>query len=111
MLCLRCDLGKYNLIIGYTWLHKHNPEINWETGKVEMTRCPRECNVAERRQKGIKKRRRGVGDEKSTKSQKVMIEEEIDAEMPNVVEPIMIEEEIDAEMPNVVEPIMIEKND
>jgi len=46
-----CNLGKSNLIIGYTWLHKHNLEINWETGKVEMTRCPRECNIAERRQK------------------------------------------------------------
>ena len=34
-----CDLGKSNLIIGYTWLHKHNPEIDWETGKVEMMRC------------------------------------------------------------------------
>jgi len=85
-----CDLGKSNLIIGYTWLHKHNPEIDWETGKVEMMRCPRECNVAKRRQKGIKKRRRGVGDEKSTKSQNVTIKEEIDVEMPYVVEPIMI---------------------
>jgi len=63
-----CDLGKSNLIIGYTWLHKHNLEINWETGKVEMTRCPQECNISERRQKGIKKRRRGVGDEKSTRT-------------------------------------------
>jgi len=35
-----CDLGKSNLIIGYTWLHKHNPEVDWETGKVEMMRCP-----------------------------------------------------------------------
>ena len=26
-----CDLGKSNLIIGYTWLHKHNPEIDQET--------------------------------------------------------------------------------
>jgi len=52
-----CNLGKSNLVIVYTWLHKHNPEIDWETGKVEMTRCLRECNVAERRQKGIKKRR------------------------------------------------------
>jgi len=34
-----CDLGKSNLIIGYTMLHKHNPDINWETGKVEMMRC------------------------------------------------------------------------
>jgi len=63
-----CDLGKSNLIIGYTWLHKHNPEISWETGKVEMARCPRECNVSERRQKGIKKRRRGVGNKKSMKT-------------------------------------------
>jgi len=63
-----CDLGKSNLIIGYTWLHKHNLEVNWETGKVEMTRCPRECNVSERRQKGIKKRIRGVGEEKTTKT-------------------------------------------
>jgi len=86
-----CDLGKSNLIIGYTWLHKHNPEIDWETGKVELMRCPRECNVAERRQKGIKKKRKGVGDEKSMKSWKVMIEEEIDAEMQNVVALIMIE--------------------
>ena len=69
-----CDLGKSNLIIGYTWLHKHNPEIDWETKEVEMTRCPRECNVAERRQKGIKKRRKGVGDEKSTKLWRAMIE-------------------------------------
>jgi len=86
-----CVLGKSNLIIGYTWLHKHNPEINWETGKVEMMRCPRECNISERRQKGIKKRRRGVGDEKSMKSWKAMIEEEIDVEMPNVVELTTIE--------------------
>jgi len=41
-----CDLGKSNLIIGHTWLHKHNLEIDWETVKVEMMRCPRECNIA-----------------------------------------------------------------
>jgi len=46
-----CNLGKSNLIIGYTWLHKHNPKIDWETEKVEMTRCLRECNIAGRRQK------------------------------------------------------------
>ena len=53
-----------------------------------MMRCLRECNIDERRQKGIKKRRKGVGDEKL---QKVMIKEEIDVEMPNVVELITIE--------------------
>ncbi|EGO22266.1 hypothetical protein SERLADRAFT_340011, partial [Serpula lacrymans var. lacrymans S7.9] len=25
-------LGKINLILGWTWLFKHNPEINWQTG-------------------------------------------------------------------------------
>jgi len=85
-----CDLGKSNLIIVYAWLHKHNPEIDWETGKVKMTICPQECNVSERRWKGIKKRKRRVGEEKSTRTQKATIEEEIDVEMPNVVELITI---------------------
>jgi len=55
-----------------------------------MTRCPRECNVAERRQKGIKKRRQGVGDERNAKLWTVTIEEEIGVEVPNMVEPITI---------------------
>ena len=41
-----CDLGKVNLIIGYTWLKKHNPEIDWSTGEIEFTQCPPECNMA-----------------------------------------------------------------
>ena len=31
-----CDLGKINLIIGYTWLKKHNPEINWNTREINL---------------------------------------------------------------------------
>ena len=41
-----CDLGKVNLIIGCTWLKKHNPEINWNTGEIEFMQCPPECNMA-----------------------------------------------------------------
>ena len=41
-----CNLGKVNLIIGYTWLKKHNPEIDWNTGEIKFTRCPPECNMA-----------------------------------------------------------------
>ena len=40
------NLRKVNLIIAYTWLKKHNPEINWSTGEIEFTRCPSECNMA-----------------------------------------------------------------
>jgi len=31
------------VILGMLWLARHNPEINWKTGKVKMTRCPEEC--------------------------------------------------------------------
>jgi len=35
-----CDLGKTEVILGMPWLAAHNPEINWETEEVKMTRCP-----------------------------------------------------------------------
>jgi len=35
-----CNLGKSTVIIGYTWLQKHNPTINWKTGDIKFTRCP-----------------------------------------------------------------------
>ena len=40
-----CDLGKVNLIIGFTWLKKHNLEIDWNTREIEFTWCPSECNM------------------------------------------------------------------
>ena len=34
------NLGKTEVILGMPWLQAHNPETNWETGEVKMTRCP-----------------------------------------------------------------------
>ena len=34
---------KWSVILGMLWLACHNPEINWRTGEVKMTRCPEEC--------------------------------------------------------------------
>ena len=34
---------KWSVILGMLWLARHNPEINWKTGEVKMTRCPKEC--------------------------------------------------------------------
>jgi len=31
------ELEKVDMILGMPWLVAHNPEINWETGKVKMT--------------------------------------------------------------------------
>ena len=29
--------------MGMPWLGHHNPEIDWKTGEVKMTRCPDKC--------------------------------------------------------------------
>ena len=34
---------KWIVILGMPWLARYNPEIDWRTGKVKMTRCPEEC--------------------------------------------------------------------
>ena len=41
--CAVTCLGKVHLILGHTWLQKHNPNIDWVSGKVNLTRCPPEC--------------------------------------------------------------------
>ena len=33
---------KWTVILGILWLACHNPEIDWKTGEVKMTRCPEE---------------------------------------------------------------------
>ena len=39
------NLGRHQMILRYTWLKHHNPDIDWETGQVRMTRCPWTCRV------------------------------------------------------------------
>ena len=34
---------KWSVILDMPWLRCHNPEIDWKTGEVKMTRCPDEC--------------------------------------------------------------------
>jgi len=34
------NLGNKEIIIGYSYLYKHNPNINWQKGQWEFTRCP-----------------------------------------------------------------------
>ena len=38
-----CNLGKTEVILDMPWLAAYNPEINWETGEVKMTRCSLLC--------------------------------------------------------------------
>jgi len=50
-----CDLGRTEVILEMPWLAAHNPEINWETGEVKMTRCPPLCGrvkIKEKKKEG-----------------------------------------------------------
>jgi len=49
-----CDLGKTEVILEMPWLAAHNPEINWETGKVKMMRCPPLCGEKSQKKEKIK---------------------------------------------------------
>ena len=81
-----CDLGRINIILGMPWLQAHNPEINWETREVRMTRCPQICGRSlvvkgdiEKRKK-IGKRVRAV--EKADRDEwKMLIEEKFNNEV------------------------------
>ena len=37
------DGQKWTVILGMPWLAHHNPEIDWRTEEVKMTRCLEEC--------------------------------------------------------------------
>jgi hypothetical protein len=39
------SLGKQSMILGFTWLCEHNPEIDWQTKEVQMSRCPPQCST------------------------------------------------------------------
>jgi len=61
-----CNLGKTNVILGMPWLQAHNPEINWETEEVKMTRCSSLCGKntkLERKQKAKKEKRVAILEE------------------------------------------------
>jgi hypothetical protein len=39
------SLGKQNMILSFTWLCKHTPEIDWQTKEVRMSRCLPQCST------------------------------------------------------------------
>ena len=47
------DLGKKDMIIGMTYLRRHNPEIDWAKGEWRYTRCPESCASRARKRKHV----------------------------------------------------------
>jgi hypothetical protein len=39
------QLGKQNIILGFTWLQEHNPEVDWQSQMVQMSWCPPQCDT------------------------------------------------------------------
>ena len=37
------QLGDKDMMLGYSYLHQHNPEIDWQSGEWMFTRCPETC--------------------------------------------------------------------
>jgi Reverse transcriptase (RNA-dependent DNA polymerase) len=35
------------MILGYPWLRNHNPEVNWQTQEVTLSRCPSQCHTCQ----------------------------------------------------------------
>jgi len=62
-----CNLGRMKVILGMPWLAAHNPEIDWEKGKVELMRCPPWCGKSNERKERAKpkERTRGTEEEKA----------------------------------------------
>ena len=50
-----CDLGKTEVILEMPWLAVHNPEINWETGEVKMTRYLPLCGGKSQKKEKVKR--------------------------------------------------------
>jgi hypothetical protein len=39
------SLENQDLNLGYTWLHEHNPEVDWQTNTAKMSHCPAKCRT------------------------------------------------------------------
>ena len=38
-------IGNEDIILGLPWLKEHNPEVDWKTEEVKMSRCPARCTT------------------------------------------------------------------
>jgi hypothetical protein len=95
-------LGKQSMMLGYNWLRNHNPEINWQTKDVKMSRCPIQCSTCH-----VKTKREAIA-HKATISQinacragafPSMIEELDDQDEATHVNANETEEEVQGECP------------
>ena len=39
------NTGQDKVILGLSWLHHHNPSVDWKASKLLFNRCPSQCNT------------------------------------------------------------------
>jgi len=39
------NAGRDKVILGYSWLRRHNPSVDWRMRKLLFNRCPSQCNT------------------------------------------------------------------
>ena len=67
------------VILGMLWLAHHNPEIDWKTGEVKMTRCLEECEKQWRPKQekpGWQKQKKKEAKEEARKRRKEKVEKQ-----------------------------------
>jgi len=47
------NLGNKKMMIGYSYLYKHNPDIDWRKGQWKFTRCPDTCASKVRKKRDV----------------------------------------------------------
>lgn len=47
------NLGDKDMMLGYTYLYNHNPQIDWRAGEWEFTRCPDTCADKARKTRAV----------------------------------------------------------
>ena len=52
------DLNGTDIFLEYNWLVKHNLEVNWDTGTIQFTKCPKTCRTQHQNIPFISKNRR-----------------------------------------------------
>jgi len=72
-----CNLGRREVILRMPWLAAHNPEINWETGEVKMTRCLVLCGK-NREKKEMRELRRRKGEKKEKEAIRWVVDKKKD---------------------------------
>jgi len=51
------NLERTKVILGMLWLQAYNPEINWKTREIKITRCLLLCRISNRKKKNRRTRR------------------------------------------------------